>query len=184
MDRLQLSEGLYLSSVTPSDKGALVEHLQVRAISRNTLHIPYPYTEADAEEWIERRRAHRADQPREVTFAIRTPQGMLIGVVGAGDFEIGSSHRANVGYWLAKPYWGQGIMTEALTRYARYAFDQMGIVRLTAEVFERNKASARVLEKVGFQKEGRLRKHRKKDGALLDVNFYGLLKHDLGELHM
>jgi RimJ/RimL family protein N-acetyltransferase len=114
-----------------------------------------------------------------VTFAIRNPDGTLIGVVGAGHLEVGTTHRANLGYWLAKPYWGQGIMTRAVRCYVRYALTHLDVVRLTAEVFCRNEASIRVLEKVGFRREGRLRKHRAKDGDLLDAYFYGLLREDV-----
>lgn len=179
-DPLRLSDGFHLSPVERRDKDALVEHLQAPEIARNTLTIPYPYTESDAESWIDERLSHRERAPREVTFAIRTPDGRLIGAVGtAGEFELGSSHRAEVGYWLAKPYWGRGITTEALTRYARYAFEELAVVRLTAKVFVWNSASVRVLRKVGFKLEGRLRRHQEKNGELFDVLYFGLLREDL-----
>mgnify|MGYP006298233397 CR=1 FL=1 len=179
MLELPLSNGFVLSPVERSDRDAIVEHLQDREIWRNTLYIPYPYTEEDADTWIEGRITHRLDQPTEVTFALRNPDEKLIGVVGADDLEVGTTHRANLGYWLAKPYWGRGLMTRAARRYTRYAFDHLEVVRLTAEVFSWNQASARVLEKVGFQREGRLRKHRAKDGDLVDVFYYGLLQSDV-----
>jgi RimJ/RimL family protein N-acetyltransferase len=181
MTELSLSDGFFLSPVEPDDRAALVDHLQAREIWRNTLYIPYPYTEEDADAWIEERIAHRREQPAEVTFAVRNPDGTLIGVVGADDLDVGTTHRANLGYWLAKPYWGRGIMTRAARRYVQYALTQLDVVRLTAEVFCRNEASIRVLEKVGFRREGRLRKHREKDGNLLDEYFYGLLREDVGD---
>lgn len=179
MPTLQLSNGYHLSEIERRDREALVEHLQDREIWRNTLDIPYPYTEEDAEAWIDERIAHRREQPAEVTFALRNTDETLIGVVGADDLEVGTTHRANLGYWLAKPYWNQGLMTRAAHRYVRYAFDRLEVIRLTAEVFSWNEASARVLEKVGFQREGCLRKHREKDGALVDVFYYGLLREDV-----
>ncbi|MFB6231417.1 MAG: GNAT family N-acetyltransferase [Salinibacter sp.] len=181
MSRLPLPDGLVLSSVEPRDKDALVEHLQAREIWRNTFHIPRPYTQADAEAWIEERIRHRSEQPAETTFAIRTPEGRLIGVVGADEFVVGTSHRARLGYWLAKPYWNRGIMTEAVRRFVDYAFAELEVVRLTAEVFARNEASARVLQKAGFTQEGRLRRHREKDGTLMDVLYFGLLRTDLDD---
>ena len=176
---LKLEDGFFLSPVERRDEEALVEHLQEREISRNTLYVPYPYTEEDAEAWLDARIAHRRDQPREVTFALRNPEGRLIGVVGADDLEVGTTHRARLGYWLAKPYWGRGLMTSAARRYVQYALDELDLARLTAEVFCWNTASIRVLEKVGFQREGRLRKHREKEGSLVDVFYYGLLQEDL-----
>lgn len=176
---LTLSDGFFLSPVEPTDRTALVEHLQEREIWRNTLYIPYPYTADDADEWVEERLAHRTDQPRPVTFALRRSDGKLIGVVGADHLDVGTTHRANIGYWLAKPYWGRGLMTRAARRYVRYALTRLEVTRLTAEVFVWNEASARVLEKVGFRQEGRLRRHREKDGRLADVFYYGLLREDV-----
>lgn len=182
MQTLTLPDEFFLSPVEWDDREALVEHLQVREISRNTLYIPYPYSAEDAEEWIEQRIAHRRDQPTPVTFALRAPDGTLIGVVGADELEVGASHRANIGYWLAKPYWGRGLMTKAMRRYTAYAFERLEVVRLTAEVFTWNDASRRVLEKVGFRQEGYFRKHREKEGRLVDVLYYGLLREDFSEL--
>jgi len=103
-------------------------------------------------------------------------RGKLIGVVGADSLELGMSHRAEIGYWIARQYWGQGIMTDAVRTYVRYAFAELGVTRLTAHVFDFNSASARVLEKNGFVLEGTLRKHFLKDGRLIDARLYGLLK--------
>lgn len=178
MEKLVLADGCYLSSVAHTDKDALVEHMKAPEIAENTLVIPYPYTEKDAEEWINGRIAHRKKQGCEVTFAIREPGGMLIGAVGAGNFEVGSSHRASIGYWLAKPYWGKGITTMALERYVDYAFPEFGVVKLVAEVYPWNPASARVLEKVGFTREGYLRSHIKKGERLIDAIVYGLVRGD------
>lgn len=181
MTELSLSGDFFLSPVERSDREAIVEYLQAQEIWRNTLYIPYPYTEDDADEWIEERLAHREDQPRPVTFALRRSDGRLIGVVGADHLDVGTTHRANIGYWLAKSYWGRGLMTRAARRFVQYALTQLEVVRLTAEVFSWNDASARVLEKVGFRREGRLRKHHEKDGDLVDVFYYGLLREDVEE---
>lgn len=178
MNDLSLPDGFFLSSVEPGDKDALLEHLRAPEISRNTLSIPYPYTEADAEAWIDERRSHRDTQPAETTFAVRAPDDTLIGAVGAGSFEIGSSHRTNIGYWLATPCWNRGIMTSAVTRFVHYAYAELEVVRLTAEVFAGNDASVRVLQKAGFTQEGRLRRHRKKNSDLVDVLYFGRLRND------
>jgi RimJ/RimL family protein N-acetyltransferase len=181
MPELRLDDGFVLSPVEWGDRDAIVEHLQAREIWQNTLYIPYPYTEEDADAWLEERIAHRREQPAEVTFALRTPDGRLVGVIGADDLEVGTTHRANIGYWLARPYWGRGLMTAAARRFVQYAFERLEVTRLTAEVFSWNEASARVLEKVGFRREGRLRRHREKDGRLVDVFYYGLLRDDVEE---
>src|SRR5215813_293699 len=173
--KIQNRNGLYLSPITIEDKLALLEHLRTKDVYNTTLNIPYPYVPADADWWIRKRVEHARRQEREITLALRE-QGKLIGVVGADSLELGMSHRAEIGYWIARQYWGQGIMTDAVRTYVRYAFAELGVTRLTAHVFDFNSASARVLEKNGFVLEGTLRKHFLKDGRLIDAMLYGLLK--------
>ncbi len=169
---------VYLSPIRDADKSAMLEYLSTNDVQLTTLHIPYPYSEADADAWITKRKEHAQRAGKEVSFAIREASGKMIGAVGADSFEPGTTHRAEIGYWLAKPYWGQGIMTDVVGAYIRYAFDELKLVKLVAHVFEFNAGSARVLEKNGFKFEGRLRKHYQKNGELFDARAYGLLKED------
>jgi RimJ/RimL family protein N-acetyltransferase len=204
--KLPIRSGLHLSSIRESDKPALLEHLRSKDVYNTTLNIPHPYTEADADFWIHKRIETTKRQGIETTFAIRDANENLIGGIGADGLEIAHNptfnnhpsvlitedtaprlltpdspraHRVEFGYWLARSYWGQGIMTDAVRVFVAYAFRELGLLRLTAHVFESNIASARVLEKNGFKLEGHLRKHFLKDGQLIDVRFYGLLKQDL-----
>ena len=80
------------------------------------------------------------------------------------------------GLWLAKPFLGRGIMTALVQRMCRHAFEEFGLVKITAHVFPHNPASARVLEKCGFQQEGLLRKHFLKDGKFVDALLFALFK--------
>jgi RimJ/RimL family protein N-acetyltransferase len=175
---ITVRDEFHLSGLLLTDKPALVEHLRSKDVYNWTLNIPHPYTEADADWWIHQRIEHAARVGIVVSFAIRDASEQLIGIVGADHLEPGTSHRAEIGYWLARAYWGQGIMTDVVRAYVRYAFANLQLVRLTAHVFEFNAGSARVLEKNGFKLEGRLRKHINKDGQLLDGRFYGLLKEE------
>jgi len=100
-------------------------------------------------------------------------------LIGASRFDTsqaGQSHRAEIGYWLAKPYWGQGIMTAVVRTACAFAFAEFGLVKIMAQVFAGNGASAKVLEKCGFQQEGYLRKHYLKDGNYVDAKLFALLK--------
>ena len=191
---------MYLSSFCEKDKAALLEHLSTKDVYNTTLNIPHPYTETDADFWIHHRQQITKRQGIEVTFAIRDSNGRLIGGIGADELEITSNsspalgiptpiilnhslvspraHRVEFGYWLARPYWGQGIMTDAVRAYVSYAFTELNLLKLTAHVFAENVASARVLEKNSFKLEGKLRQHFLKDGRLLDALSYGLLKDD------
>lgn len=101
---------------------------------------------------------------------------MLIGAAGAGSFKVGSAHRTNIGYWLARPSWNRGIMTEAVGRFVDYAFAELEVVRLTAEVPAGNEASVRMLKRNGFTEAGRLHCRCKTDDDLTDVLYLGLLR--------
>ena len=84
--------------------------------------------------------------------------------------------RAELGYWIGKPYWGQGYCTEAARATLDFGFEQLGLNRIFAHHFARNPASGRVMQKIGMTREGRLRQHVKKWDAFEDLELYGILK--------
>lgn len=173
----KLSNGYYIGPVTPSDKPAFVEHLNDRRIYENTLNIPYPYTEDDADRFVEHR-VHNAPTTKRTLFAIRNAQGFLIGSVDVdarSSLVIGRDHASELGYWLAVPYWGNGVMSEAVKWLCEYAFRELELTRLTAHVFSFNLRSEKVLQKNGFQLEGVLKKCHRKDGAFIDTLLYALV---------
>jgi RimJ/RimL family protein N-acetyltransferase len=86
--------------------------------------------------------------------------------------------RAEVGYALARDYWGQGYMNEALQSLLEYAFSILNLRRLEADVDPRNAGSIRTLERLGFQREGFLRERWHVAGEIQDAYFYGLLKRE------
>lgn len=143
-------------------------------VARNTADIPHPYTLADAESWI-------ASQPSAlerraaVTYAV-TLESALIGAVG---LMLELSHdRAELGYWIGRPFWGQGFATEAAAAVVDWAFDALRLHRIHARHFRSNPPSGRVLRKLGMRHEGTLREHRRKWGEYMDMECYGLLRED------
>ena len=174
--KLVVNDQVHLSKFRSSDKDALVKHLNDRDIYDRTLRIPLPYSEKDADEWLALVAKITRQQGQPVHFAIRSADDALIGGCGFDGFQVGKSHRAEVGYWLAKPFWGRGIMTSVVQRLCQHGFEEFGLVKITAQVFTHNPASARVLEKCGFQQEGLLRKHFLKDGKLIDARLFALLR--------
>jgi len=86
--------------------------------------------------------------------------------------------RGEIGYCLTKAYWGQGITTKAITAIVKYGFEHLELNRIEATVSSENYASARVLEKVGFVKEGTLRQHTFRDDRYHDVDTFSFLKKD------
>ncbi len=99
----------------------------------------------------------------------------LVGNCTLFDFHE-ASRRAMIGYCLGRPYWGQGYMHEALTALVNHAFDGLGLNRLEADIDPRNLASARALERLGFEREGFLRERWIVDGEVSDTVIYGLLQ--------
>jgi [ribosomal protein S5]-alanine N-acetyltransferase len=87
-----------------------------------------------------------------------------------------ASRRAEIGYALARPFWGQGYMHEALQAVLVYAFERLDLNRLEADIDPRNASSARSLERLGFQKEGHLRQRWIVNSEISDTGFYGLLR--------
>jgi len=86
--------------------------------------------------------------------------------------------RAELGYWVGVPYWGNGYATEAARAVVKYGFGTLGLHRIFASHFANNPASARVLRKIGMRYEGRLRGHVLKWGEFLDLEMYGMLASD------
>ncbi len=170
---IPVTDQISLTEFRPSDKSICVERINDRDIYDRTLRIPHPYTEAHFDQWlgIVAEATERHSEP--VHFAIREGES-LIGSIGFDGLTKG--HKAEIGDWLAKPWWGRGIMTAVVGAACEYAISRWQLVRITAHVFESNLASARVLEKNGFEFEGLLRKHHLKDGRFLDSRLFALVR--------
>ncbi|MDC4224214.1 MAG: GNAT family N-acetyltransferase [Candidatus Manganitrophus sp.] len=126
--------------------------------------FPHPYTLADAEGWIE----GPGQTSPQTQFAI-VLDGEAIGGIGFELREDVFRRSAEIGYWLGEPFWGRGIMTEALRAVTEYAFKIFNLCRIEAGVFEWNPAaSMRGLEKAGYVREARLHKRITKDGRTID----------------
>ncbi len=160
--------GCRLGSWIESDARALATHANDREVWLNLRdRFPHPYGPADAEAWI----ACASGQEPQRSFAIAI-NDVAIGGIG---LEVQTDvHRrsAELGYWLGRIYWGQGMATAAVNALTSYGFKTLGLCRIYAMVFEHNAASCRVLEKCGYQFEGRMRKSVIKAGRTLDQFLY------------
>ena len=129
-----------------------------------------------AEEWI---RGHEPDfeDGKAITFAITLRgDGRLVGAIGLGidcDFN-----KAELGYWVGKPFWGRGYATEAAIALLAFGFDELQLNRIHAAHLARNPASGRVMEKAGMLREGTARQDMMKWGQYEDLVWYGLLRED------
>ena len=135
--------------------------------------LPFPYTEQDAAEYITAMLS--ADENESFAFAI-TLDDRAIGSIGA--FRQSNIHRqtAELGYYLAEEYWGQGIMTGAIRQICGLLFENTDILRIFAEPFSYNSGSRRALEKAGFCCEGIMKNNAVKNGKVLDMALYSLTR--------
>ena len=157
-----------------ADAEPLARHADNRKIWLNLRDVfPHPYTPSDAREFIRSVR-HRAP---ETTFAIAMGEEAVgsVGFVLRVDVERVS---AEIGYWLAEPFWGRGIATEALVAATDYAITTHRLTRVYALPFAWNGASCRVLEKAGYVLEGRLRRSAIKNGVITDQMQYAFIVPD------
>ncbi len=155
-----------------ADAPSLAKYANNINIWRNLRNeFPNPYTLPEAKDFLAKITAQR---PATV-FAIATPDEAIGGI----GLTIGSDiHRytAELGYWLAEPFWNRGIMTEAVKLITDYAFENMKLNRIFAKPYDRNRASIRVLDKAGYQFEGRLKGSACKADEILDELLYAKLK--------
>jgi RimJ/RimL family protein N-acetyltransferase len=158
-----------------ADLAALINNKKVQDNLRDG--IPYPYSEKDGEEYISS--MLNAENSSTFAFAI-IACGKVAGSIGA--FRKANIHRrtAEMGYYIGEKYWGKGICTEAVKLICRHVFENSDILRIYAEPFAYNAASCRVLEKAGFQFEGTLRSNAIKNGKVIDMRMYSIIKPDDG----
>ncbi len=135
--------------------------------------LPYPYTTKDAEEYI--RAMLAAPEDKVFAFAIALDD-RVIGSISVCRCENVHSRSAEMGYYIGKPYWGKGYATEAVRQTVKRVFENSDVLRIFADPFARNVASCCVLEKAGFALEGTLRSNAVKNGEVLDVKMYAVVR--------
>lgn len=148
--------------------------LSERAVAEQTLTIPHPYPEGAAAEFISQHAEWIASGKRLIWAITRADE-----LVGAMGLHVVAAHRrAEVGYWIARHAWGQGIATEALRAVLAHGFDAIGLHRIDAQHYKENPASGAVMRKVGMTHEGRLRGVVHRDGVPRDNELYAMLRTD------
>ena len=135
--------------------------------------FPHPYTRKDAEEWV----SLQSSKDPAKHFAICDATGP-IGGIGVNTQRGDSTNSAELGYFVGKPFWGQGIATAAAKAVTAYGFDTVGLIRIFAKVKISNGASARVLEKVGYRRERSHVRPAPNEGEPVDYLTFAMLRVD------
>ncbi len=162
------TDRLVLRAFTREDIPALVSLIGAREVAATTLRVPHPYDASHAEILF-----GTIESGNEVRWAV-TLNGVLVGGVG---MRLERDHnRAELGYWVGVPYWGNGYATEASRAALQHGFEALGLHRIQASHFSNNPASGAVLRKLGMKHEGTHRQHILKWEQYLDLEVYGMLK--------
>ncbi len=133
--------------------------------------FPHPYTDANARDFL----AHVRQQDPITVWAIEV-DGEAAGAIGLVIMSDVERVSGEIGYWLGEACWGRGVATAALRGVTTEAFRRFDLRRIFALPFGDNRASIRVLEKAGYELEGRLSESAIKDGMLRDQWMYGAYK--------
>jgi RimJ/RimL family protein N-acetyltransferase len=154
------------------DEDALARYANNRKVWINLRDaFPHPYTPVHARRWID-----WATSTSPATHSAIEVEGVAAGGIG---FAIQPDvHRISgeIGFWLGEPFWGRGLMTDAVRAVTAHAMKVHDLRRIFGGVFEWNPASMRVLEKAGYVREGILRSSALKDGHVIDQVLYAITR--------
>ncbi len=155
---------------TIDDLPSLVKYANNFNIAKNLMDVfPHPYTEENGRSFIEM--ATKYTPPNILAIEVNGEAAGAIGVHPQTDVY---RKNAELGYWLAEPYWGKGIMTEAIKQMVEYGFANWDFVRIYARPYGYNIGSQKALEKSGFTFEAKLEKTFFKNGEFQDELIYAI----------
>lgn len=164
--------GFCLRDWRADDAHALVVHANDAQVARCLGdRFPHPYTADDAHAFI----AHALHVAVEKSYAIEV-NGEAAGSIGLIPGEGVERHSAELGFWLGRAYWGEGIVTAAVRALLPHAWRELRLYRVQARVFADNPASMRVLERCGFAREAVLRRQVVKGERLLDLHVFAITR--------
>ncbi len=171
------TDRLILRPLEEKDAADLFPVMNDPDVTANLL-LPHPYPAEKVSAWI--RSCHAAYEvcERYDLAVVRKDTGQVIGVCSL--CKVSWEHlSAELVYWIGKPHWGQGFITEAARKVLEYGFLELGLERVCVGCFACNTASRRVIEKLGFIYEGTARGEYKKLGVRYDTLHFGMLREDI-----
>lgn len=170
------TERLRIGKIRESDIRTIAKYANHKAIADNTLTFPHPYGEKDAVNWFNFSN-QEFEKKENFVFAIYLKEtNEFIGGIGLHTQK--AHHKAELGYWVAEPFWNHGFATEAVKEILRFGFADLALNKIFATHFLYNPASEKILIKSGLTYEADLKAHYFKNGRFEDVRQYALLKED------
>ncbi|MEN6520333.1 MAG: GNAT family N-acetyltransferase [Armatimonadota bacterium] len=171
------TERLILRTLRELDAPELFPLINDADVARYMLRVPHPYPENALPEWL-KKAEESMERKEQFEFAIILKEtGKPIGVCSLDEISW-EYEKAELGYWLGKPYWRRGIMTEAAKAVVSFGFDTLKLERIYACCFEQNQTSAKVIQKAGLRYEGCSRHDIKRNGVFINILCFGMIRAD------
>lgn len=171
-----VTERLLLNQTKSADIPDIVLYAGNKNITDNTRTMPHPYLEEDAIRWINRMNDGFKGK-NEYAFAMRQKNDLRF-IGGIGLIIDPDNNRAELGYWLAEPFWSQGFTTEAVQAILQFGFEHLNLNKIVAVYLNTNEASGKVMVKNGMIKEGEFKDHDvKKDHIVADGKYVSLIQY-------
>ncbi len=172
-------ENISFRKVNPNNVSEIHEFVSDEEVSR---YIGWRLmeTEDETREYIETMLKRESEGTHLYASVVLNGTEEIVGIVMMFDFDMNTG-QAEIGYVFHKKYWGKGYGRESVVLIKDFAFQELGLHRLHASVVDCNLGSARILEKNGFQLEGRLRDHYYIDEKYHDALLYGLINQPIGQ---
>jgi RimJ/RimL family protein N-acetyltransferase len=172
---------LILEKLYFTDIPKIIEYAGNINIFKTTLNIPHPYGERDAIFWLNS--ANQGfENKTQYTFGIRIKSSHefagAIGLIINSRFD-----RAEMGYWIAEPFWNNGYATEGAKAIVKFGFEELNLNKIYATHLVENPASGKVMVRNGMTKEGELKEHVKKGKAYLSLFQYAITKSEYEVRH-
>jgi RimJ/RimL family protein N-acetyltransferase len=169
------TERLAFRAPEPADGDALFALMNDFGIVKFLTSVPWPYTRPDADIYIERARAGRAENKAHFYLILDRSTGEPVGTI---DLHFDPEETARFGYWFATSVWGRGYASEALATVLDFGFGTLGLKRIWGAAMPENPASIRVMEKCGLAHAGMIRVQRPNFGDEVDMVKLELLHSD------
>jgi RimJ/RimL family protein N-acetyltransferase len=166
-----------LRKLKKTDAYSICKHANDRDVSRYLSNMRYPYRLSYARKYIWSTWANLRKKTDYDLGIEHKETGKIIGMISLMKIDTNSKN-AEIGYWLGKRHWGKGITSEAARLILDFGFNRLKLARVYARVVHPNTASVKVLTKLGFQPEGKNRKHIMRNGKWYDELRFGLLKEE------
>ena len=168
------TQRLSLGELFAADIPTIVQYAGNPNVAEHLLNLPHPYYEKDAIFWINMAQQGWADGSKCI-FGIRLKDTLAF-IGGVGLHIDARFNRAELGYWIAEPFWGKGYMSEAVGAVIQYGFEEVELNKIHAIHLLDNPASGKVMSKNGMVKEGEMKEHVKTRNGYQDIAQYGLTR--------